>query len=123
MDIACRDLEISANDYKKIYYCKIYLQIKWKSDLMTAYGDTVTKGIIQGYRIYQQSSSKREEVVQERPNVRTWAIWRKFLLKHICNKQRKAYIPLGTGNINPNKYERLWPFYFSEKQGYLYRGF
>lgn len=74
MDIACQDLKISDNDCKKIYYCKSYLQIKWKSDLMTALGDTLTEGNMKGYRMYQQSSSKREEVVQERPNERTWAI-------------------------------------------------
>ena len=123
MDNSCRDLELSANDCKKIYFCKSYLQTKWKSDLMTAYGDTVMKEITQGYRMYQQSSSKREEVVQERPNERTWAIWRKFLLKHICNKQRKAYNPLGCWNVDPDKYERLWPFYFSAKTEHLYRGF
>ena len=71
MDIACQDLEISDDDCKKIYYCKSYLQTKWKSDLMTALGDTVMKGIMKGYRMYQQSSSKREEVVLERPNERT----------------------------------------------------
>ena len=90
---------------------------------MTAVGDTVMKGIVKGYRMHQQSSSKREEIVQERPNERTWAVWRKFLFKHICNKNRKAYTHLGCWNIDPNTYERLWPFYFSEKKGYLYRGF
>ena len=65
----------------KIYYCKSYLQ---NSDLMTVFGNTVMKGITQGYRIYQQSSSKREEVVQERLNERTWDLSRKFLLEHIC---------------------------------------
>lgn len=47
----------------------------------------------------------------------------KFLLKHICNKQREVYNPLGCWNVDPNNFERLWPFYYSEKTGYIYRGF
>ena len=42
---------------------------------------------------------------------------------YVTSKERHTYIPLGSWNIDPNKYERLLPFYFSEKQGYLYSGF
>ena len=35
----------------------------------------------------------------------------------------KAYIPLAGWRVYPNKHERLYPFYFSEQQGYLYRSF
>ena len=45
------------------------------------------------------------------------------MIKHICNKQRQVYKNLGCWNIDPNKSERLWPFYFSEKMECIYRGF
>ena len=72
MDIACRDTEINDNECKQIYYFKSYLQVKWKSDLMTAQGDRIADGIMQGYRLYQHSSSKREEITQDRPSAATW---------------------------------------------------
>ena len=45
------------------------------------------------------------------------------MIKHICNKQRKLYKNLGCWNIDPNKSERIWPLYFSEKMEFIYRGF
>ena len=78
MDIACRDTEINDNECKKIYYCKSYLQVKWKSDLMTAQDDRIADCIMQGYRMYQHSSSKREEITQDRPRLATWRIWKNF---------------------------------------------
>lgn len=63
MDIAYNDLENSDNDYKQIYYCRSYLQVKLKSDLMTAFGDLLADKIMQGCRMYQHSSSKKEEIV------------------------------------------------------------
>ena len=123
MDIACSDPEISDNDCKQIYYCKSYLQVKWKSDLMTAFGDQLADGTWEGYRMYQHSSSKKEEISQDRPSSSTWKVWNKFLIKHLCNKDGKAYIPLAGWRVDPNTYERLWPFYFSEKEGYIYRSF
>ena len=52
MDIACSDLEISDDNCKQIYYCKSYLKVKWISDLMTAFGDRLVDGMMQGYIMY-----------------------------------------------------------------------
>ena len=123
MDIACSDLEISDDNCKQIYYCKSYLKVKWISDLMTAFGDQVADGIMQGYRMYQHCSSKREEITQDRPSSSTLKVQKKFLIKYLCNKDGKPYIHLAGQRIDPNICERLWPFYFSEKEGYLYRTF
>ena len=95
MDVACSDIEIRKDDCKLNYYCKCYLQVKWISDLLTADAKIVPTNIYKGIRsITQSSSSKLEEVVQERPNEKSWATWRKFLKKHVCNKQKKATVNL-----------------------------
>ena len=51
------------------------------SDLLTADAQLVPPSIYKGIRSLTQSSSKLEEVVQERPNEKSWATWRKFLKK------------------------------------------
>ena len=81
MDVICSDPDIKDRDCKKLYYCKTYLQVKWLSDLLTADAKELQKGIFHGQRMITQSSSKIEEAVQERPDDRTWAIWRRFLKK------------------------------------------
>ena len=47
----------------------------------------------------------------------------KFLLKHVCNKKGEASTSLAGWKVDPSVYERLWSFYFSEKEGRLYRSF
>ena len=123
MNVACSDLEFSNRECKKIYYCKTYLQVKWLSDLLTADAKILPKGIYYGYRMITQSSSKEEEAVQERPNERTWAIWRRFLKKHVCNNKREPSISLGGWLVDMNKLDRLWPFYYSDKYACLYKSY
>ena len=123
MDVACSDFDIEPKDCKKIYYCKSYLQIKWLSDLLTANAKVVQKGIWKGYRTITESSSKIEEAIQERPDERTWAVWRKFLKKHVCNNKQEAIIKLKGWKIDANTYERLWQFYYSEQYDCLYKSY
>ena len=35
-----------------------------------------------------------------------------ILIKHLCDKDGKVYIPLAGRRVDPNKYERLWLFLF-----------
>ena len=70
-----------------------------------------------------QSSSKLEEVVQERPSESTWGVWRKFLKKHICNKKLEATVKLYSWDVDMNHYERLWPFYYSDQYACIYKSY
>ena len=54
---------------------------------MNAFGNRIADGMMQGYRLYQHSSSKREEVTQERPGPATWKIWKKILDKAFMHRK------------------------------------
>jgi len=123
MEVACSDPTIKDNDIKKIYFCKSYLQVKWISDLCTADGSNVLKSVKDGIRSIRQSSSRCEEVVQERPGSYIWTIWRNFLRKHICTSRWKTTVQLGDWRISANDSDRLWPFYYSQQEDVLYRSY
>ena len=120
MEVACNDDELRAIDINKIYYCKSYLQVKWISDLCNADGSEVLRTVKDGIRSIRQSSSRNEEVVQERPGPATWGIWQKFLRKHICTPRWTTTFQLGDWQVSANESDRLWPFYYSHAKDILY---
>ena len=76
-----------------------------------------------GIRSFRTSVSKREEIIQERPNNATWDIWRQFLHHHFIHTNRDIKIPLGCWLIDSNSMQRLWVFYYSKHYDQLYRGY
>jgi hypothetical protein len=73
---------------RQIYYCKSYLQVKRISDLCMADGVFIIPSIAKGERSIRQCASKLEEIKQERPDGKSWTIWRR-LLSTICKNEKE----------------------------------
>ena len=81
MDMACdKPKEVLSNaDINTIHYCQSYLQIHQLSDMCTADGNYILDTVFQGEWSINQSISRTEEIIQERPDSTSWRIWRNFL--------------------------------------------
>ena len=81
MDLDCNKPKhiLSDADINKIHYCQSYLQIHCLLDMCTAVRNYVLDIVLKGVRGINQNASKKDEIVQERPDNTTWRAWKKFL--------------------------------------------
>ena len=119
MDIVTSDDAFKDRDIKYVFNCKSFLQVRWVSDLCNADGTSVLSNIKDGFRSIQQSQSKYEEIIQERPYDKIWTVWRQFLKKHICNNKWKLKTPLGPWKISSDSSDCLWPFLLLSREKYI----
>lgn len=111
----------------------------------TADGTFILPNVYKGERSIRQSSSRLGGINQQRPNEVTWSLWRTFLTT-LCapaidpmyatckyfmgvdkvrevGKRMRLRLPLGDWLTKANDSERLWPFYYSNKNNVLYRSY
>ena len=78
MDIACEDNTLDTTTVNKINYCRLFLEVHRISDICTADGNFISDSVYIGQRSYGSSASRVIEAVQERPEMKSWGIWRIF---------------------------------------------
>ena len=129
MDVACDKPKevLSDADINKINYCRSYLQIHQLSDMCTADGIYILDTVFQGEQSINQSTSRTEEIIQERPDSTSWRVWRNFLQpmcyagssKLLTNEETQ----LGRWTNTIHTSSRLWPYYYSVSKNTVYRGY
>ena len=83
--------------------------------------DTVLKGVWS----INQSTSRKDKIVQERPDNTTWGMWIKFLrpLCHTGSSKMIGENQLGNWISTIQNSHRLWFFYYSSNKNTVYRGY
>ena len=123
MDIACEDDTLDKTMVNKINYCILFLEVHRISDICTADRNFIFDSVYIGQRNYGSSASRVLAAVQERPEMRSWGIWRNFL-KSLCTEQKyKLSNPLGNWIQSVQTSERIWPFYYSAQQNKMFRSY
>ena len=129
MDIACNKPKqvLSNANINKIHYCQSYLQIHQLSDMCTADGNYILDTVFQGEQSINQSTSRTEEIIQERPDSTSWRIWRTFL-RPMCYEGSSKLLSndetqLGRWMSTIHTSSRLWPYYYSVSENTVYRGY
>ena len=95
--------------------------------MCTADGNYILDTVLQGERSINQSTSRTEEIIQERPDSTSWRIWRNFLRPMCYAGSRKLLIndetQLGRWTSTIRTSGRLWPYYYSISENTVYRGY
>ena len=95
-----------------ILYCKCYLEVMWLSDLCTADGEQLLVGHYEGIRSFRSSSSKSEEILQDRPCESSWVLRRSQPQEH---QLREANIHWSSGKYASSRWECIQLVYILKK--------
>ena len=95
--------------------------------MCTADGNYIPDTVFQGERSIKQSTSRTEEIIQERPDSTSWRIWRNFL-QPMCYAGSSKLLTndetqLGRWTSTIHTSSRLWPYYYSVSENTVYRGY
>lgn len=80
---------------RRINYCRLYLNIITMSDMCSAEGKHLIKGIHEGIHHSDQRRTKTAKIRQQKPDTQTWNVWRSFL-NRIVEPSRKGRKKLRT---------------------------
>ena len=111
MDAMCArpKAELSDAKVRTINYCRNYLEVKRLSDICTADGQFILPSVWEGTRSVHQSQSRLEKILQDQPQNRDWAEWRK-LLRSFCHpgSTKRLIQGLGQWTTTIHSSQRLW---------------
>ena len=79
--------------------------------------------VLKGEQSINQSASRKDEIVQERPDNTTWRVWRKFLrpLCHTDSSKMRDKNQLSDWINTIQNSHRLWSFYCSGNKNTVYQ--
>jgi hypothetical protein len=107
---------------KYLNYCRLFLRISTVSDMYNASGTAIAEGIYEGYCSTSQSFSLVHEPLQERPNEKTWSLWRRFLRSIMRGSGHGYQMVSRLGTWYPGlSSQRRWPYYFLVSCNALFR--
>jgi hypothetical protein len=76
-------LSLKPTTIRKLYLCRLWLQVTLLSDISTLAGTTIDRSAWLGLK--QMPSSTADWPVQPRPPDKIWALWRKALSDSVCS--------------------------------------
>ena len=105
--------KFTKGELRRINYCRLYLDVHTISDIATACGRYLSKGLLLGRPSMETSRSKGNGVVQNRPTCdRSWQLWRRACTQLCSNKRTKRlYEALGPWIVPYQELRRHWPLY------------
>ena len=98
----------------------MYLNVQLLSDICTAGGTHIDKGMYQGNLESAISTSKHHRVNQACPNAKAWKQWRRALKLLFCTPSRQLRTPLGGWFFTAKSLRRQWPVYYEPNENQVY---
>ena len=107
----------SAKQLQSINRCRLYLRVTTLSDLTNGYGDELNLSILQGIRD-DDAYTPYLWPQQQRPDDRSWALWRKALRASFLQTARRLTTPLGSWHDGHRDH---WCWFYRPRTRNLYQ--
>ena len=120
MDVIMQSTRFTADEIRKLNYCRMYLQAVTLSDITNATGDRLDMHMLHGNRDHINSSTTTwHHINQQRPHDESWDLWR-AANKLWSDGDGYLYQPLTTWLSPTSKQRRQWPTYAPDAAHRLY---
>ena len=118
MEIAQESGKFSKHDMKLLNYVRLHVQVELVSDTVQADGVELDAATCCGRSAVTSSTTRKYHCKQDRPNDRSWRIWRRLL--GIISAKGNLKNKLGMWKWTHDKLHRNWHFYLDKGKKVLH---